>query len=442
MNIYRSFLIFLMLLSSSFGRCTEVETLENLILEQAESIAMTHNYTILSLYHRLNQRYYQYQEKKGECLPQATLSVQPQIEENRFKSPVDLSVKQILYDVETGYHIKESRIDYAITKLELYKEIVDVLFQVRQAYFEVILGQHQQVVEESIVTHIQEDLDRHEKQVKLGALSSLEINQIKLQLNKALVEYYDSQRRVKVGLYQLLNLLGFPPQTPIQLASQEIPLPPFEELNRFTQLTQCSVQMLSTQTLQQWENLAMSYRPELKQEQANVIKAQVEIGRYQHPYRPTVSAFANVGHACTFKNFSQRHHWNAGIAVEWTLLDGYKRQNRLKQAKAASAEATSIEVQTQLETKNEVHRLLAEMEKEFQSYLVAKESERLGQEAITMATRKQQLGSLPYMEYLESIKSWRETRRDVNQAKFDLLNAYFNLVKFSGADLIYSSLAE
>lgn len=411
-----------------------------LTLQEVEDLALQNNQTIQAQVYRLRQSYYAYQESKGNLLPQLSLSADVGVrKENHCSSGYLLSLRQVLYHPAYYYSTKEANLRYEMTKLELEKEIIQTLFQVRQAYYQALLAQKQVYIEQSAISFFKMGLEKYEHQVSIGLSTASELNRMKLALIRAKASLNEAQKKRQDHLYNLLTLLSLSPNTDIQLPDQEIPLPPFvqEESEMIKEMAELSIDLFCSPSLiEQWESLARQYNPDLKRAEVNLTLTELEIKKRRADYYPTVSVFVNGGHLCQRQeSFCCNANWNTGIQLNWNLFDGWKTSNQVLQAKEASQAIEQQTNQLELTIQIDIRRLIMDLGKAYQNYLIAKQAELIAQEGLALVEQQQQLNLLSVLEYREAIQAWQLTQQEINQAKNNLLLIYYQLIKYAGLDL-------
>lgn len=394
------------------------QELLNLSLEQAENLAIENNYKIHAGLHRLEQRYYAYRTSKDHFLPSLALSAQWNVAQEGHGLDNALRLTQSLYDQTACYQLKEAQIQWEFIRFEVQQQICDTLLQVREAYDEVVLNQAQLAVDSAIIQIWEEELKRQESHLALGTLIAFEINQTRLQLKNAWIDYYDTQKKMRISQYKLLTLLGQTPGTVLSISENDLALPPQKG------------QMEATV----WKEWSLQYSPELKQEQFNFLLSQVKIKQVKAENIPTVSLYANAGHRYVNNGFDHQPYVGVGVAIDWTLFNP-ARQHQMKQAQAGKKEALANYYQVELENEAAIYSLLSELEQSYHVYAVAHEGSLLAQEGINIATKKHQIGQLTTFEYRDTIKTLREAEQKINQAKFELRRTYYRLKRQVGIDL-------
>lgn len=390
-----------------------------LSLKQAEDLAIQNNYKINASLHFLEEGYFGYRASKDYFLPNLAFSGTADISKEQHGLDSALKLVQPLYNKVAFYQSKEAQIQWEQLKLDVQQQICDILFQVREAYYEIILNQAHLAVDQKVIETWQNELKRQQRHLELGQSIPYEVNQTQLHLKNAWIDFYETEKNIQSSKIRFLTILSLTPDISFTLLENDIPLPQF---------------YMKKSDMDQWKRWAFQYRPELKQEQFAVMLSQNKILETKAENSPKVSLFANVGHRYINNGFDHQPYMGVGVNLDWSLYNPSNKQ-RIKQAKEGSQGAACSYYQIELETIAAIYNLLNEIEKLYQSYLIAEEGAILAEEGLQLATKKHQLGAMSAFEYRDSIKTMHEAKQMVNQAKFDLRNAYDRLVQHTGIDL-------
>lgn len=395
---------------------------ENITLQQVESLILENNQYLLSSTHRLKEGYYFYKESKSYLWPNlAFIGSAGSYRREDFKTELDLQINQSLYNKAAYYGVKSSKLNYDLLKIDLEREICDLLFEARSTFFYLLLSQQEIELNKATIEFFKEGLNVYEKAVEFGHSTAFEINQIKLDLNRALTNLSKSEKQKKLYANKLLEMLSLPSDTTITIQEEEI-----------SNLSACEkMPSFYTNSLknEEWEQIALKYRPEIKKQEKLLQKIEVESKKQRAEYLPTVNLFANIGHCYEYR-------WNVNVEVDWTLFDGWKKQYRKKQSIEANLATEYQFSQLLIENQMEIARLLLEIEEKTQTFLLAQQGERIAQEGIDLAEQKHKLGILTLLEYREAIHSWHAIKKEVFEAKVDFWIAYYQLVSHCGLDLM------
>lgn len=418
----RMILIQYLLLPLFFFCFSIVEAQEPLCLslKDAEDLAIQNNFQLNASLHRLEQGYFDYRASKAYFNPKVTVSSSFDLTRDKRAVQSAVQVTRPLLDRVAFYDMKGSQIKWEILRLEVQQQICDLLFQIRNAYFTLLLHQTHLAVEQMIIQLWEDELKRHKRKVELGVAIPFEFNQTNLNLKLAWIDYYATQSDMKTAQIKFLTILGLSPSTEFNLIEKEVPLPPVEKLK-------CP--------LQEWMGLTFQYRPQLKQEQLTYLLSKNKICQRKAEQLPTLSLYANAGHDYINNGFDNQPRVAVGINLDWTLYDPTLKA-RVNQAREGRREAASNYFQVELETEAIIHNILNELEKSNFAYLTAQEGVMFAEEGMKMAVKKHQLGMMSSFEYRDSIKALHQAYDQLNQAKFEVRNSYYRLIQESGIDLM------
>lgn len=390
-----------------------------LSLGLAENIAIQNNYKINASLHRLEQGYYGYRASRAYFKPQLSFASQVDIAQEDNSLNAILNLTQPLYDKVAFYQLKEAEIQWEMFKIEVQQQICEILFEVRNAYFTVLLNQAHLVIDQAVIGLWEEELKRQERFLELGASIPFDLNQARLHLKRARSDFFDTEGEIRTSQIRLLAYLGLAPTTPLKLTEMEIPPPVFDP---------------EKNSIACWNQLAFRYRPQLKQEQFSFLLSQNKVRQTKAEKLPTLSFYANAGNRYINNGFSGQPYVGTGLNLDWALYDPTNKP-RMQQAEEGRKEAASNYYQAELETEAIIYALLNEMDRYFLAYQNAQEEAVLADQGIKMAVRKHQTGMMSSFEYRDTIETFHEAQQQMIQAKFDFHHAYNRLIQETGLDI-------
>lgn len=409
-------LLFLCSFLFTRGECEEKLSLS---LDEAESIAIGNNYQINGSLHALERGYYAFKSSRAYFKPKFTFASSVDASKDGHNLDAVVRMTQPLFDKTAYYQLKEAEIEWEKSRLQVQQNVCEVLYQVRHAYNTILLNEAHLSVDEEVIHLWEDELRVQERQLDLGSAIPFDINQTRFHLKSAWSNYYETLGEIKSSQIKLLVVLGLCPGTEVELAKKGLSFPP----------TVCQKSGLA-----QWREIALQYRPQLKQEQFSYLSSQNQVRQAKSERLPTVGFYANAGNRYVTNGFTGQPYVGVGVNIDWDIYDPTNKP-RVKEAEEGRKEAASNYFQVELETEAVIYALLNEIEKFTLAYQNAKEGAILAEEGMKMATRKHQLGTMSSFEYRETIKTLHEARQQVNQAQFNLNDACCRLIKETGFDL-------
>lgn len=237
------------------------------------------------------------------------------------------------YPLYTGGRI-EAQVAMAEANLRgseaaLQRQIQQVLFDVRQAYFRVLLTQTGRQVAERGIQQAAESLRVARVRVSAGASPRFDEIQADVALANARQAEVRSRNSVALAVQGLNALLGLPLDTPLALT------------DRFVTDT--------VQTpLDQMIRAALANRPELGELQARQAAAQAAIQLAESGARPTVGATTtgSVGNAGALFVTGVSATWSVMLAATLNVFDGGLTRERVRETQLRLEQLKAIEAQT------------------------------------------------------------------------------------------------
>jgi len=420
-------------------------TIVELTLQEAEVLALRNNYLVRSLFELSEGGYFGFRESVGQWLPEVTFFCSARrINEGSiygYATVYDSTLRfaQKVFDTDAFFDIRETYLDFQRLKADFRRQMADALFEVRVAYYAVVLAQEQVAVEENNVSLFQEEFDRQKGFLDVGRSIQFEVDQTRANLANAVAAYHQAVQDLKIAKHELLSVLGLDPAMCITLAEKELTfhaIPEMEEKMYFCEKQSCPP-LFSECNIQDWEEIALQYQPEIEFDKYTAEIQEVNTRRQLGRYAPKVNIFAtyfnNSGGRVT--NLIQKSFWNMGVRLDWQLFDGFQRENRIVRARKDQRAAELNYGQTVLDAKVDVRNRISEIEESWHQYRATQVGYEVSQESVDYARNRLDVGRIIPLEYRDAINTLRFTWQDLNQTKFDILRAYFGLERASGIDL-------
>lgn len=414
-------------------------------LQEVESMALEQNKALIALQYIAQKGYYKQLQARSKKYPRVDFSgsirrleVRSASQYTEYYSNI-ISLSQSIYDRGIVNNVRLSDIEAKALETDLAILRNDVLFQVRSAYYELILAEEQIEVEKEHLEILQGALELEERKMELGETTSFEVHQSRVSLMNALSSYYKTQAQLSNARYALLELLGLDPVTPIALADREIPVTSVPEIaEKIEKVTGALLleRLYNETEITRWEDIALKRRPEVQKKSLDVATARRTVQQKKDEYSPTARFFANVaGNSENRFEFSGlSSYWEAGFRLDWNLFDGLGREYRIGEAKQnylASTVNYDKEIQS---TRRKIRDAFAELEEYILSYAAASQGVAVAEEAIELAKHRRELGVITPLEYRDVAASLTKARHDFNEASFRLLRAYYTLRYISGQE--------
>ncbi|WP_254063717.1 TolC family protein [Granulicella sp. S190] len=208
-----------------------------------------------------------------------------------------------------------------------------IIFLVMQAYYRLLNSKGQESAEEANLKNAQTVQESAEARLQEGLSTLPDVLEAR---SAAAQADYDLQAAIgatEIAHGDLATALGISPTIQFQVESiQDLTIP--EELPN---------------TVEQSIDRALAQRPDLMQRVAQLRAARSEIKAARTDYLPTLSVNGSAGLARSYGEQDQSHGvyaptqetWSAKLSLNWTLFDGFARENRIAKAKADQKQAAA-----------------------------------------------------------------------------------------------------
>ena len=238
------------------------------------------------------------------------------------------------YPLYTGGRV-EAQVALAEANLKgaeaaLQRQIQQGVFEVRQAYFRLLLGQAGLEVVDRGIQQATENLRVARARVAAGASPRFDEIQADVALANARQQQVRARNAVQLAAQGLNALLAFPLDTLLVLRDGFITDPVQTSLDRLMAAAQTS-------------------RPELGELQARQAAAQAAIQLAESGAKPTVGVTANAGYSNSgglFGTGASASNWSMTLAATLNLFDGGITRERVREAQLRLEQLKAVEAQT------------------------------------------------------------------------------------------------
>jgi len=379
------------------------------------------------------------------------------------------TLRQRLFDPVLFFTVRAGCLEYQQIKLGLTAAVNDLIFAVRTHYYLLLADEAEIATQLEHITLLTQAMEEEERKFEVGHATIFHLNETKVAVANALPAYYRALKRVKEDRDNLAVLLGIDPDCAdqIELCSDEIPLltvplladklsqpgseiPPDElfEAMRNEGVPPdwgefCTTAPFSEDEILQWEQLALSYRPDVLLQINQWQTSNEFVKKRRAKFLPTATfvfqeAAPGTGRLSpgTPSNTPWQPHysWGAFLDFEWDLFTGFAHARRLRAAKAGRCRAVYKYQKSIQEAKVAVRGAFYEMEEALNSHLSASQSVRLAEQAIEVAQNRLDVGVITSLNYREVVDDLARARTTEVYSRYHLLRSYYLLLQATGVE--------
>ncbi len=306
----------------------KAETLNNFLsLEDSIKKALENNPKIKISAYENKAALYRIGQARAAYLPQIDLSADyskkntsiqnantfnPDNNFNSYNSSASLN--QLIFDFwKTPLYIKIQRLKYDSYTANLQNTINDVVYEVKQAYFEVLLALEENKVLKETINQYEQQLAQAEAFYKVGTKAKIFVTSAQVNLSNAKLDLIKSENRINQAIADLNNAMGLTDSPEYKLTDE---LKFYEYKVNFDKIL----------------NIAYENRPDLKALLYENQAAKENISYLKRNYFPELNASMNYGYSG--REFPVDENWSIGTNLKFNLFDGFSREYKIKEAKA------------------------------------------------------------------------------------------------------------
>lgn len=302
---------------------------EALSLERCVAIALKKQPNILAARSAVNVSESRIGQARANYYPQIDLSsgyskVAPvQTAANRSFSPssqsydqytAGLTLKQNIYDFgKTAAQVRVQSLNLESSRSDLDNVTEQIIFNVKQAYFNVLQTGRARDVAEEAVRQFEQHLEQAKGFYEVGTKPRFDVTKAEVDLSNAKLSLIKADNALKVAKVTLNNAMGVP------------------DAPEHTLTDNLMFQKFDISLSDAIEN-AFKSRPDLLSAIAKRKSAEASLEYATTGYYPSVSG--NAGYSLAGENFPLGSGWNAGVTVSIPVFSGFLTKNQVEEARA------------------------------------------------------------------------------------------------------------
>ncbi len=320
--------------------------------------------------------------------------------------------------------IRISGLDVELAVEKARASRLDMVTQVKQAYFSTLLAKEAFNVYKEVYENAVKNYEETQKKYNVQKASELDLTRAKTTVANAVPNVYNAESSVILSLWQLKAILGVDLDANIDVAGV---LEDHSEHMFYDIHQHDSVSLENNTTMKQ---LAI---------QAEQLAQTVKMQKYA--YIPTLAAqFSFSMNAMTNDfNFSQ-YRWTpysyVGVSLSIPIFSGGKRLNDVRQAKNRYSQVQLQTMDAERNLKIAIRQSLNTMETNMKSYYAAKEAVSTAQKGYDIAERSYQVGRSTLIELNDAQLALTQAKLSESQAIYNFIIAKSQLEQTLGNDFI------
>ncbi|MBX7156849.1 MAG: TolC family protein [Verrucomicrobiae bacterium] len=345
---------------------------------------------------------------------------------------VGIRFSKLLYDGgETRARIEQAKLGEQAGFYQLQEAILDVVFNVRQIFYTVLVNRARIAVEEQNIHLLSAELDRQKKFLEAGTVARFNVLRADVAVSNAKPQLIDAKNQYRISLRQLAKLLAIDGAESEDF--HEDTLEVVGDLEVKPRKVELRPLLMS----------AFNKRPALQVAKLGVSSQLVAIRVARSGYYPRLEAFATYGYS--HENFTDELYANdggytAGVQGSWNIWDGLETKGRVDQARAQwrssvvnkedVARGIDLEVRTAYSHFVEAAELVESQ----------KGNVKLADEALRLAGSRFEAGAGTQLETLDAQTELNRARLNELQARYRYQVALAEIARSAGGDAFFSRM--
>lgn len=225
-----------------------------------------------------------------------------------------VSASQNLIDFgKTSSQVNISKYNLEASRFDLNTISDQVIFNVKQAYYNVLQARRSRDVTADIVKQFQQHLDQAKGFYEVGTKAKIDVTKAEVDLSNARLNLIRAENAVKISWVVLNNAMGMP-HAPEYTIEDDLAIHKFEI------------------TFDEALKRAYENRPDLKALAAKRDAAQEAVGLARTGYYPVLNGSASYNRSG--QDFPLDHGWSAGVVLTIPLFNGFLTSHQVAEAKA------------------------------------------------------------------------------------------------------------
>lgn len=341
---------------------------------------------------------------------------------NTWSAGVSASMPLVNAQLWQSLRISDQDVELAVEKARASR--LDMVTQVKQAYFACLLARDAFNVYKSVYENALENLELTRKKYNVQKASELDLTRAKATLANAVPNVYDAESSVILSLWQLKAVMGIDLDENIDVAGS---LDDYAGHMFYDIHAHDGLDLENNSTMRQ---LAIQ-----AEELANTVRLQKYAGL------PSLAlAFSYSINAMTNDFKFSEYNWSpysyVALSLNIPIFAGGKRYHAVKQAKVQAAELDIQRANTERQLKIAIRQYLNTMETAMKSYGAAQSAVETAEKAYDIARKSYNVGRSTLTDLNDAQLAYTQSRLALSQAVFNFVNAKASLESTLGADFI------
>ena len=339
---------------------------------------------------------------------------------NTWSAGVTASMPIINAQLWQSLKISGDEVELAVEKARGSR--VDMVTQVKKAYYGVLLAKEANKVYEQVYSNAVHNLDITQKRYNAQKASEMELTRAKTTVANAVPDLYNSRNSVGLALWQLKAVMGVDLDYNMDVDGQ---------------LSDFADQMFYD--IHQHDNPDISRNSSLKQLAIQIEELAKTVKVNQMAYVPSLAVVFNYTYSAMTNDFNFREYkWTpysyVGLNLSIPIFSGGKRLNAVRQSKVQYDEMKLQQINLERQLRIGIRSCLSTMETSMNSYYAAQSAVESAQKGYDISRKSYEVGRSTLVELNDALLALANAALSECQAVYNFLSAKTDLENQLGQD--------
>ena len=338
-----------------------------------------------------------------------------------YTAQAGLSASQMIFNGSYFVGLEASRVYSDLIKEQTQQTEADVKANVKKAAFAVMVNTERLSLLDASIRQIDKLIAETEALYDNGFVEKTDIDRLKVNRNNLRVEKQTAQNLIDIAMMGLKFQMGMPLDDQLIITDSLVE----------TRVDPASLRKVKVE----YENLP-EYRVLKVQEKLSLL----DLRNKRVQRIPVINAIASYGAnagATTFGDaFDFENNWFenglVGVSLQWNILDGFTRKNRIEQAKIQNQKVQIGINQLQQSIDLQVNQAARNLSTSYEAVQVQKENVELAEEVLRVSTIKYREGVGSNLEVSTAETELETAQTNYYAALYQLLVAKVDYERASG----------
>lgn len=324
------------------------------------------------------------------------------------------NLSQLIYDFgKTTGAISVGKSNLAAEEANLARQLQDVVFQVKEAYYNVLEKMRLIDVAKQSVGSFEQHLERAKVYYKAGVRTKIDVINAEVELSGARLSLLRAEYNFKLAKVGLEQILGYKPNGgKYVLVSDQVELD-----NVLDSMPPVPV------NLENSISEALEERPDILQLKSIVEASTADIKSSKGDYWPALMADAKYNDYDTTLSL-YKDYWEVGVGLRWELFSGFETKGKVAEATGRYRENMAQLQDLELTVVSEVTDSFLKTEENRESVEIALQTLALAKENVQLAEKRYESGAYDVIEFNDAQLSLTKTQSELVVAYYGYLTAF------------------